>query len=437
MDLDEVAKDREAARVLTRTWRWSRRPSPCPTPTSTTCATGCAAPAGPRPRRSTTGRRASRSPTCRSCARYWADGLRLAGRRGPAERVRAVPHRDRRARHPLPPRPLARARRAAARHHPRLAGLGRRVPQRDRAAHRPGRATAATPPTRSTSCARRCRATASATSPPAPGWDVERIAGAWAELMARLGYDRYGAQGGDWGAMVTTALGAAGPRPRGRHPPEHAGRPRPVAGDGRARPSESGAGAGRLRRAPALGHRLLHSSSRPGRRRWATASSTRRPGSARGSSRSSGPGPTATATRRTSLARDELLDNVMLYWLPGTGASSARLYWESFRLDRRWSRSTVPVGRARSSPRRSSGRPAAGPRRASPTSATGTSSTAAATSPRSSSRSCSSTRCARSSARALSAEPGGGGRRGRRRVGGTARYGRRPVAAHTVPRGRS
>jgi hypothetical protein len=31
------------------------------------------------------------------------------------------------------------------------------------------------------------------------------------------------------------------------------------------------------------------------------------------------------------LTRDELLDNVMLYWLPGTGASSARLYWESFR----------------------------------------------------------------------------------------------------------
>ena len=32
-----------------------------------------------------------------------------------------------------------------------------------------------------------------------PGWDVPRIARAWAELMARLGYDRYGAQGGDWG----------------------------------------------------------------------------------------------------------------------------------------------------------------------------------------------------------------------------------------------
>ena len=46
------------------------------------------------------------------------------------------------------------------------------------------------------------------------------------------------------------------------------------------------------------------------------------------------------------LTRDELLDNVMLYWLPGTGASSARLYWESFRqvtVDLRRPRDTVDV----------------------------------------------------------------------------------------------
>jgi pimeloyl-ACP methyl ester carboxylesterase len=40
------------------------------------------------------------------------------------------------------------------------------------------------------------------------GWDVNRVARAWAELMSRLGYERYGAQGGDWGAGVTRALGA-------------------------------------------------------------------------------------------------------------------------------------------------------------------------------------------------------------------------------------
>src|SRR3954471_6228373 len=43
--------------------------------------------------------------------------------------------------------------------------------------------------------------------PTQPGWDVQRIADAWGVLMARLGYDRYGAQGGDWGAMVTAAIG--------------------------------------------------------------------------------------------------------------------------------------------------------------------------------------------------------------------------------------
>ena len=39
-----------------------------------------------------------------------------------------------------------------------------------------------------------------------PGWDVQRVAAAWKTLMGRLGYDRYGAQGGDWGAMVTMRL---------------------------------------------------------------------------------------------------------------------------------------------------------------------------------------------------------------------------------------
>ena len=41
--------------------------------------------------------------------------------------------------------------------------------------------------------------------PSAPGWGVQRIADAFSSLMARLGYDRYAAQGGDWGAMITSA----------------------------------------------------------------------------------------------------------------------------------------------------------------------------------------------------------------------------------------
>jgi microsomal epoxide hydrolase len=46
---------------------------------------------------------------------------------------------------------------------------------------------------------------------PGPGWDVPRIAGAWAELMRRLGYPRYAAQGGDAGSVVSLALGALDP----------------------------------------------------------------------------------------------------------------------------------------------------------------------------------------------------------------------------------
>ncbi len=47
--------------------------------------------------------------------------------------------------------------------------------------------------------------------PSAPGWGVDRIAAAWAQLMAKLGYTRYGAQGGDWGSAVSTALTTTDP----------------------------------------------------------------------------------------------------------------------------------------------------------------------------------------------------------------------------------
>ena len=47
--------------------------------------------------------------------------------------------------------------------------------------------------------------------PGSTGWGVERIARTWIALMARLGYDRYGAQGGDWGSAVTAAIGGLDP----------------------------------------------------------------------------------------------------------------------------------------------------------------------------------------------------------------------------------
>jgi pimeloyl-ACP methyl ester carboxylesterase len=48
--------------------------------------------------------------------------------------------------------------------------------------------------------------------PRSTGWGVDRIAEAWIALMARLGYDRYGAQGGDWGSAVTTSIGGLDPQ---------------------------------------------------------------------------------------------------------------------------------------------------------------------------------------------------------------------------------
>jgi hypothetical protein len=98
---------------------------------------------------------------------------------------------------------LAACRRVAAGHQPRLAGLVRRVPQGAGPADHPtafgGRAEDAFHVV--------CPSLpgfAFSAKPAEPGWGVDRIAAAWAVLMDRLGYARYGAQGGDWGSALTT-----------------------------------------------------------------------------------------------------------------------------------------------------------------------------------------------------------------------------------------
>ena len=121
--------------------------------------------------------------------------------------------------------------------------------------------------------------------------------------MARLGYDRYGAQGGDWGSAVTT-------RSARRHARAAASASTSTwsvavpAVDGRRLDRR---GAARRSSAddalPATGARATRPSSRPGRRRSATASPTPRPARPPGSSRSSGPGPTTTAIPRTRCSR--------------------------------------------------------------------------------------------------------------------------------------
>jgi pimeloyl-ACP methyl ester carboxylesterase len=180
--------------------------------------------------------------------------------------------------------------------------------------------------------------------PSSPGWGVERIASAWHQLMTRLGYQRYGAQGGDWGAMVTMHMGRQAARESGAggdlagiHLNMPAiGAPRDMRDD--LTPKEQAALEGirefqewetgysreQSTKPQTLGYGLVDSPAAQCAwivekfRTWTDCDGD--------------PGNVFT--------RDELLDNVMLYWLTASGASSARLYWES--LNRR-NADPVPV----------------------------------------------------------------------------------------------
>jgi pimeloyl-ACP methyl ester carboxylesterase len=160
------------------------------------------------------------------------------------------------------------------------------------------------------------------------GWGVPRIAAAWVRLMERLGYDRWLAQGGDWGAAVTTAIGAL--RPAGCAA-IHVNMPLvyPTAADREGaglremdyfkgqqfyRDWDSGYAKLQSTRPQSLGYGLVDSPA--GLAAWiyekyqAWTDNTGAP--------------------EDALSHDEMLDNIMMYWLPGAGASAARLYWESF-----------------------------------------------------------------------------------------------------------
>jgi epoxide hydrolase len=164
--------------------------------------------------------------------------------------------------------------------------------------------------------------------PAGPGWGVQRIAAAWVELMARLGYDSYGAQGGDWGAAVTTSIGLQDPdHLTGIHlnmpivPPgsislenqsdtEQAA----LASMAHYQQWESGYSKQQSTRPQTVGYVLVDSPVGQCawivEKFWAWTDCDGHP--------------------ENVLTRNELLDNVMLYWLTASGASSGRLYWESF-----------------------------------------------------------------------------------------------------------
>ena len=164
--------------------------------------------------------------------------------------------------------------------------------------------------------------------PTEPGWGVERIAECWAGLMAALGHTRYGAQGGDWGAAVTTRLGVQDPEHCvGIHlnmvtvgPPHDAtdhteAEQAALASLVHYQEWDSGYSTQQATRPQTLGYGLVDSPA--GQAAWVLEKFW--------AWTDHGGHPEAVITR------DRLLDNVMHYWLPGAGASSARLYWESFR----------------------------------------------------------------------------------------------------------
>jgi epoxide hydrolase len=167
------------------------------------------------------------------------------------------------------------------------------------------------------------------------GWTTARVAKAWAELMRRLGYRRYGAQGGDWGAFVAPELGRAdadhvvgvhvnaatvGFIPFGEVDPEELA-------------TFTEAEKARL-------ERLATSTAGPGNGYFQVQAT--RPQTLAYALTDSPVGQLAWIVEKfkewahdadvpeDAVDRDQLLTNVMLYWLTGTANSSARLYYENF-----------------------------------------------------------------------------------------------------------
>jgi pimeloyl-ACP methyl ester carboxylesterase len=175
--------------------------------------------------------------------------------------------------------------------------------------------------------------------PAEAGWNPGRVAQAWAQLMRRLGYDRYVAQGGDVGASVTDAMGRQAPEgllgihmnllvttlggamPRAESEQERA------AADAIATFRTSGFGyfLEQATRPQTIGYALLDSPVALAA--WMLDHDT---DAYYKISR-------AFIDQQPSggLTRDHILDNITVYWLTGTGASAARSYWESGRAQAR------------------------------------------------------------------------------------------------------
>ena len=166
------------------------------------------------------------------------------------------------------------------------------------------------------------------------GWNAGRVAQAWAELMNRLGYTRYVAQGGDVGALVTDAMGRQAPEGLvGIHvnllvtvlagpQPEESEEER-AAAEQLATFRESGFGyfLEMATRPQTIGYALLESPVALAA--WLLDHDT--------DSYYKISGAFVDGEPAGNLSRETIVDNITLYWLTGTGASAARSYWEDGR----------------------------------------------------------------------------------------------------------
>ena len=163
--------------------------------------------------------------------------------------------------------------------------------------------------------------------PTASGWDIGRIAGVWAQLMARLGYGEWFAQGGDWGAGVTTMLGYMAPaglkgihlnfamfQPTSAEIANADAAEQKMLADAR-RYNEEYSGYYNLQNTRPQSVAFGLADSPVGLAAWIYALFQ--------DVSDSGGEP------ETVFSLDAMIDDIMLYWIPNAGPSSARLYWES------------------------------------------------------------------------------------------------------------
>ena len=176
--------------------------------------------------------------------------------------------------------------------------------------------------------------------PTETGWNVDRIASAWTELMRRLGYTRWAAHGGDWGSVVTTMMGAMQPDglvgihlntpyafpvtiPQNLSPEEQ------QAVDSLALYSGPLGGSNHLQGTKPQTPGFALADSPAGQAAWIYEKfqfKTDNQGLA-----------------EDAIALDDILDTISLYWFTNTAASSARIYWENRTATMAGPKLTLPV----------------------------------------------------------------------------------------------